>query len=135
MTPTFTISELARSTWQDFLRARRGLFIFDLVFKLGQAWLVVPVVALLLAGILALAGYLAVSNWDMIHFLLRPIGLLYAALFGTMIVAMMLFEQAGLMVLTALKGRDQRPTIPEMVRAVLVKLYCIVPLGAILVGL
>src|SRR5262245_4616721 len=97
-----TLFELARSAWCDFWRARRALFIYEILFKLLEAWLFLPVVALVLALILSRAGHIAVTNRDLLDFFLSPSGLLYAALFSTVTVALLLLEQAGIMILVAL---------------------------------
>src|SRR5262249_37918625 len=94
-----TVAALARFVWHDFLCARRALFIFEVLFKLLEAWLLVPAVALALAAVLSRAGHIAVSNLDILDFLLTPFGLLYAGLFSTVAVALLLLEQAGIMAL------------------------------------
>src|SRR5262245_56660582 len=116
MKAPLTVPPLARSVWHDFVRARGALFIFEFVFKLAQVWLFVPAVALRLAAVLAAAGHIAVSNRDILDFLLMPAGMLYAALFGTITVALLLFEQASSMVLAALAGPVERPPVKEMLR-------------------
>jgi hypothetical protein len=63
-----TVSALARSVWHDFLVARRGLFIYEVLFNLLEAWLLVPAVALVLAIILSRADHVAVSNQDILSF-------------------------------------------------------------------
>jgi glycerophosphoryl diester phosphodiesterase len=126
-----TVAALARSVWHDFLRARRALFVYELVFKLAEAWLLVPVVAVVLAAVLRRSGHVAVSNLDILDFLLTPTGLLYAALFTTVAVAMLLFEQAGIMVVAALNGSAERPRLTQALRAAFPKLLRIVQLGAI----
>src|SRR6516165_9285015 len=92
-------SAVFRLVWQDFGRARRPLFIYEFLFKLVEFWLLVPLVTVVLAAILAQAGHVAVTNQDILSFLLTPVGLLYAALFSTTTVALLLFEQAGIMIL------------------------------------
>jgi glycerophosphoryl diester phosphodiesterase len=126
---------LARSVWHDFLRARRALFVYEIVFKAVEAWLLVPAVALGLAVILSRAGHVAVSNQDLLHFLLTPLGLLYAALVSTAALAALLFEQAGIMVLAALAGSGERPPFRQAVRAVIRNALRIVQLGAVQAGL
>jgi glycerophosphoryl diester phosphodiesterase len=128
-------SGLARSVWHDFLRARRALFVYEIVFKLVEAWLLVPAVALGLAVIMSRAGHVAVSNHDLLHFLLTPLGLLYAALVGTAAMAALLFEQAGILVLTALAQSVERPPFKQAVRAVVRSALRIVQLGAVQAGL
>ena len=57
-----------------------------------------------LSAVLSRAGHVAVSNRDILDFLLTPAGLLYAGLFGSVAVAFLLLEQAGIMVLVAFAG-------------------------------
>src|SRR5262245_48664405 len=126
---------LARSAWRDFLAARRALFVFEILFKLLETWLFVPVVAVALAVILAGAGRVAVSNRDILDFVLSPLGLLYAALLGTVAAALYLLEQAGILVVAALGCSPERPPVGQMLRAVLRKSLLIGQLGAVKVVL
>jgi glycerophosphoryl diester phosphodiesterase len=133
MKEPLTISALARSVWHDFLRARRAIFLFEFAFKLAEVWLLAPIVAWLLAAVLAGAGHIALSNFDILNFLLTPAGLLYAALFGTIATALLLVEQAGVMGLAAMSGPVERPPTRQIVRAALPNTLRVVQLGAILV--
>src|SRR5262245_51188390 len=131
MSEPLTIAGLARSVWRDFYRARHGLFVYEILFKLVQGWLLVPAIALVLAVILSQAGHIAVSNWDILNFFLTPLGLLYTALFGTITVALLLFEQAGVMVILALTASGERPSFKQSLRALFQKSLGILQLGAI----
>jgi glycerophosphoryl diester phosphodiesterase len=131
MSNRIAISALARSAWRDFLRARSALFVFDIVFKLVEAWLLVPAAAVALAIVLSRAGHVAVSNRDILEFLLTPLGLLYAALFGTVAVAFLLFEQAGIMALADLADAAKRPPLMRASRAVFWKCLRVFRLGAV----
>jgi glycerophosphoryl diester phosphodiesterase len=135
MNQPLTVSPLARSVWRDFVRARHALFLFELLFKLGQVWLFVPAVALVLAAVLAGAGHSAVSNRDILDFLLTPAGLLYAALFGTLAAALLLFEQAGVMALATLAGPGERPPVNVVLRTAVRKSWRVAQLGAVLAAL
>jgi glycerophosphoryl diester phosphodiesterase len=135
MNEPLSVSGLARSVWHDFLRAWRALVIYEILFKILQAWLFVPAVALTLAIILSRAGYVAVSNMDIVDFLLTPLGLLYAALFGTAAVALLLLELAGIMVLAGLAKRTERPPFQEFLRAVLARVLRVAQLAAIVLVL
>ena len=126
---------LARSVWHDFLRARRELFVYEILFKLAEAWLLAPSIALFLAAILSQAGHVAVSNQDIVDFLLTPLGMLYAALFITFAAALLLFEQAGAMALVSLRTSSARPAIGPMLRHACAKSGSIVKLGAMQAGL
>jgi glycerophosphoryl diester phosphodiesterase len=131
MNKPLTVSALAQSVWQDFLRARRGLFVYEILFKLAEAWLLVPAAAVLFAAILSWAGHTAVSNRDILDFLLTPLGLLYAALFCTVAVALLLFEQAGIVLLVRRSGSTERPPVREAIGAAFGKSLRIVQLGAV----
>jgi glycerophosphoryl diester phosphodiesterase len=131
ITEPLPVSALAGAAWRDFLRARRALFIYEILFELLKAWLLVPVVAVVLAAILSQAGHVAVSNEDILEFLLTPLGLLYAALIGTVGVASLLLEQAGIMALAALAGRAQRPPFKQALGAAFGTSLRIVRLGAV----
>jgi len=131
MKEPLTVSALVRSVWHDFRHARRALFIYEVLFKLVEVWLLVPAVALVLGAILSRAGHIAVSNRDILDFLLTPTGLLYAALFSTGAVALLLFEQAGVMVLVALTGAEERPPFKQMLGAAFRKVLRIVQLSAV----
>ena len=130
-----TVSPLVRSVWRDFVRARHALFVFEFLFKLAQIWLFVPAVALLLAAALAAAGHIAVSNRDILEFLLTPAGLVYGALFGVLALALLLFEQASVMVLAALTGPVERPPVKAMLRTAVRKSLRVVQLGAVMAAL
>jgi glycerophosphoryl diester phosphodiesterase len=117
MNDFLTVTALTRAAWQDFRSARRPLFIYDVLFKVAEAWVLVPAVALFLAVILSWAGHVAVSNQDLLAFLLTPPGLLCAALLGTVAVALLLFEQAGILALVALTRSGERTPFKRMLRA------------------
>src|SRR5271166_4398983 len=131
MNDPLTVSALAGCVWRDFMRSRRALFVYEVLFKLATVWVVAPVVAVLLAAILATAGHVAVSNLDILDFLVTPTGLIYAALVGTFATALLLFEQAGVMVLVAVDRTVERPPLKEMLGDAFRKSLRIVQLGAI----
>jgi glycerophosphoryl diester phosphodiesterase len=123
------------SVWHDFRRAWGALVVYEFLFKLLEAWLFVPAVAVVLSAALSRAGHVAVSNRDVLDFLLSPFGLLYAVLFGTVAVALLLWEQAGIMVLAAQTGFAERPPLRQMFRATFWKTWRIAQLGAIQLAL
>jgi glycerophosphoryl diester phosphodiesterase len=131
MNDPLTVSALATSVWRDFRKARRPLFIWEAAFKVTQAWLFIPAIAAILAAVLAGAGHVAVSNTDILDFLLTPSGLLYAALLGTLWVAILLFEQAGIMLIAAFAGTSGWQLVMQIRRAFLAKAWRIAQLGAL----
>ncbi len=113
MNEPLPVSALSASAWHDFRRAWGALVVYEAFFKLLEAWLFVPALAVLLSAVLSRSGRLAVSNRDALDFLLSPSGLLYAALFGTTVVALLLWEQAGLMALAASSVSPRRLPIRQ----------------------
>ncbi|HEY7427998.1 MAG TPA: glycerophosphodiester phosphodiesterase [Gemmataceae bacterium] len=121
--------------WHDFRRAWGALVVYEVLFKLLEAWLFVPAAAVVLSAALSRAGHVAVSNQDVLGFLLSPFGLLYAILFGTVAVALLLLEQAGIMVLAAQTGFAERPPLRRTLRAALWKTWRVAQLGAVKLAL
>jgi glycerophosphoryl diester phosphodiesterase len=117
------------------MRARHALFVFEFLFKLAQVWLLVPAVALILTAALVTSGHLAVSNRDVVDFILKPAGLAYAVALGVLAVASLLFEQASVMVLAALTGPGECPPVRTMLRAAVRKSWRVAQLGAIMAAL
>lgn len=122
---------LCRSAWRDFLSARRALFLFELLFKSLETWLLAPVVALVLATVLAGAGRVAVSNRDILDFVFTPLGMLYAALLAIVAAAFFLLEQAGIMVVAALGCSPERPLVTRMLSVSVRMSFRIAQLGAV----
>jgi glycerophosphoryl diester phosphodiesterase len=129
------VAALFGSVWRDFLRARYGLYVYEILFELLKAWLLVPAIAVVLSIVLSQAGHVAVSNQDILDFLLTPLGLLYAALLGTVGVALLLLQQAVIMVLVALTGPAERPSVWQTLRAAFPQTWRIAQLGAMQAGL
>src|SRR5262245_48804022 len=98
MADPFSVTNLACLAWHDFRRSWGALVIYEVLFKLLEAWLFIPAVALLLSVVLSQAGHVAVSNWDIIDFVFTPVGMLYAALLSSLAVALLLLEQAGILI-------------------------------------
>lgn len=42
MNERLTNPALARSVWRDFWHDRHGLYVYEIVFKLAEAWLLSP---------------------------------------------------------------------------------------------
>jgi glycerophosphoryl diester phosphodiesterase len=121
--------------WRDFRRAWGALVVYEFVFKLLEAWLFVPAVAVVLSVILSRAGHIAVSNRDVLDFMLSPFGLLYSAFFLTVAVALLLLEQAGIMALVSLTDSVERPPVRQMLHVSFLKTLRVTQLGAVKVAL
>jgi glycerophosphoryl diester phosphodiesterase len=106
----FSLFSLGRSVWTDLRGAWRQLVLFQVGFKLLEAWLLVPLIAVLMAAVLRRAGHFAVSNQDIRDFLLSPLGLVYGMVFSTIAVSLFLVEQAGMMAVVSASESDNRAT-------------------------
>jgi glycerophosphoryl diester phosphodiesterase len=135
MNESLTLPALIKSCWLDFRRAWGNLVVFEILFQSFKAWLLVPGIAVLLAAVLAHGGHVAVSNRDILDFLLTPTGLLYAVLFGALAVVLWLLEQAGAMSLVALADSGTRPPPGRAIRVALAKSLRVGQLGTIQAGL
>ena len=131
----YSHTELARSVWRDFRRARRSLLVFEVLFKLFETWLLLPALTFALAFILARSGHIAVSNLDILDYLLSPLGLLYTALLIAATAALLLYDQAGVMVIATLaateRPRPGQPSFADIGKIVL----RVAKLGALMAGL
>ncbi|MFO0852378.1 MAG: glycerophosphodiester phosphodiesterase family protein [Gemmataceae bacterium] len=128
------VSPLVGAAWRDFRRAWVSLVAYEAGFKLLETWLIAPVIAVGLSGVLSRAGHDAVSNRDLLAFLLTPTGGLYAALVGTAAVVLLLVEQAGVMALADRAGVGGRPTVRRAVLAGPAALLRVTHLGAVQVA-
>jgi glycerophosphoryl diester phosphodiesterase len=135
MNQPLTVSALAGSVWQDFRRAWGSLIVFEVLFKLLEAWLLLPLLAMGLSAVLSRAGHLAISNRDILDFLLSPSGLLYIAIAVTVVVALLLFEQGAIMVIVARAGRPERPTFRQILGDATLNMFRVVQLSAVKVVL
>ncbi len=126
-----SITDLARSVAGDFRRAWRALVRFEVLFKVFCTLLLVPATAWLLAALVARTGRAAVSNTDLVGFLLSPAGLLYAAVVGVGALALAQCEQAGLMSVAALNQSDRRLTTRRALAVLAVSFFRVLRLGAV----
>lgn len=128
---TFTV---ASSAWRDFGRIWRMVFAFEVAFGLAEAWLLVPAVGSVLARIMEASGHVAVSNRDVLAFVLSPLGLAYAATFAAAAAGFLLLEQAGIMAIAATGGGGVPPSPRAAMRLALWSAMRVPMLGAIKLG-
>ena len=98
--------------FHDFRRLWRELLIFDVAFQLLRAWLIVPLIAFALSLVLFKAGRVAVSNQEIIGFLLTPMGGMYLVLLSTTAAILILLEQAGMLTVIGLKLNSEVTSSP-----------------------
>lgn len=125
------LSTLLPSLITDFRRAWKALLLFEVLFKFLEAWLFVPVITLLLSLVLSRAGHLAVSNRDILEFLFSPLGWLYASLAGTLALAVLLLEQAGILLLAHAASPSAPPLHTPSLWTSIFRLSRLAELGAL----
>ena len=123
------------AAWLDFLRRWRELLLFEAGFKLVQAWLLVPAVAVALAVVMSRAGYVAVNDWDLLDFLLTPVGLVYASLLGVFTATLLLLESAAVLGLVGREDAGGARWSRSTPRAVGEVVWKVTQLGAMKFGL
>src|SRR4051794_28364829 len=88
--PKSVFSGLARGVRSDLRRSFLVLLSFEAGFKLLSAAVLLPVVAALLFHLVRRGGYAAVTNTDLLAFLLSPAGVTCAFLMGLKVLALTL---------------------------------------------
>ena len=135
MTVPTTVSAFFATAWHEFRRARYSLVTYEFLFKFAETWLFVPVVGMLLAAVLSRAGHTAVSNLDILDFLLTPSGLLYGAMLATIAMTYWLVEQTGVMVLAAMAEKKERSPLRQVPGMLARKSWPVVRLSAVLAAM
>ncbi|WP_397570698.1 glycerophosphodiester phosphodiesterase family protein [Schlesneria sp. T3-172] len=107
MNPSLDPVTVLKGLIQDFRQLWRELLIFDVLFQLVRAWLIVPLIAMALSFLLFKAGRVAVSNQDIFNFLLSPLGAAYAVTLSATTAVLILLEQAGMLVVIGMRHRPQ----------------------------
>src|SRR5262245_64028384 len=93
---------LLRAAARDFRRAWLPLAVYAVALRLVAGFVVVPAAAWVLARLVAASGHTAVSNTDILTFLLTPTGLAAAALAGVAVLSGALLEHTGVLAVAAL---------------------------------
>jgi glycerophosphoryl diester phosphodiesterase len=125
---------LARAAWADFRRTARPLLAYTIAVKLLVAPLAVPATGWLLAKLIATSGRTAVSNTDVVFFLMTPVGLLAGAVAGIAVLSAALLEHTGALAIIALKFTGHRVTVRRAIVVVLAGIVRVLRLGAVQLG-
>jgi glycerophosphoryl diester phosphodiesterase len=99
----------------DFRLASRQLILTDIVYKAVAFIVLTPLVSVLLRATLAASGMTILTDQDILSFLLGPIGWIAFIIVSSVVVAVMVLEQAALMTVVAGAAQDN----PISVRAAL----------------
>jgi glycerophosphoryl diester phosphodiesterase len=98
-----TIRDLTTAVARDLRRSFAAVAAFEVLFKLLTLLVVAPGLAAVLFHLIRAGGRTAVTNTDILGFLLSPAGVLYGFVLGLKLLGLGLLEHAGVLALAALK--------------------------------
>ena len=110
-TRSMTIPSLGWTVLGDFLRVIKPLVIFELLFKLAATGLGMLVALVVLELLSRSVGSAAVTNTEIVDFLLSPIGVLVVAVLGLSALLVIVLEHLGVMAIVARFERGQEVTV------------------------
>lgn len=88
-------------------RHGRSLVLYHLFFTILASLLLLPASSWLLTALLDSAGQPAVTNFDILTFLLSPVGLFWLLAAATLTLGWIIADQAGMIVIAASTGRGR----------------------------
>jgi glycerophosphoryl diester phosphodiesterase len=101
--PFVPLRELARALRSDLRRGFGVLLAYEALFKLLSALVLLPALVAVLYQLVRFEGRTALTNTDILGFLLSPLGVLYAYVLGLKVLGLSMLEHAGAMALAAMK--------------------------------
>ena len=110
-TRSMTIPSLGWTVLGDFLRVIKPLVIFELLFKLAATGLGMLVALVVLELLSRSVGSAAVTNTEIVDFLLSPVGVLVVAVLGLSALLVTVLEHLGVMAIVARFERGQEVTV------------------------
>ena len=103
-----SVLSLAAGVLSDFRRLFVPLATFEILFKSAVAILSIAGGAVLLAILVRFTGTSAVTNTDIVDFLLSPVGVLVVAMLGLSALVITVLEHLGVMAIVARFQRGQK---------------------------
>lgn len=90
-----------------FVRYGRSLLLYHLFFTILTVVALVPTTSLVLTALLTTSGEPAMTNAEILDFLLSPWGLLWALAAATVTVTLITLDEAGMIVIAAAAPRGR----------------------------
>jgi glycerophosphoryl diester phosphodiesterase len=101
--------------WPLFRRIARPVLIYEAGWKLAVLFLLGPLTTAILNAAIALGRGSAVTNNEIVGFVLSPTGVVTLSGFGILTLAVLFFEQAGLVVLALTAIRGERASLRRVI--------------------
>ena len=115
--PPLSPGLLARDVWRDFRNAFTPLIAFEVAFKGAAILLGAAGTGWILGPLIASTGHAAVSNKEIVHFLMAPAGLAYLILLALSLMLATLLEHVGVIAIAAARLQGRAVTIRETLAA------------------
>jgi glycerophosphoryl diester phosphodiesterase len=109
-THAVTTTQLCANVWHDFRRGFSQLLAYNLFVKVIGLALLEPFSTWFFTALISVTGRLSVHNEQLLTFFLSPPGMVMLALSGTITLAVLFIERAGLMLIAAALLRGQSHT-------------------------
>ncbi len=106
---------IVQESLQCFRASWKPLVVTDLLYKVLAFIVLIPLLAIVLRIFVGLGGQPAVADFEIVHFLLGPLGWLCAIVAGAYWLAIVAWEQASLLAIIAAWRNDQSlPPLPAL---------------------
>ena len=93
--------DFTRQVFATLIRQRRPLLLYHLFFSVLAATLLVPATRHIMTLVLTQSGQRAVTNHDVVTFLLSPLGLAWCLTGATLLLLLITLQRAGMIVIAA----------------------------------
>ena len=110
------LRDLTRSIRDDLRRTWPQLLATDLLYKLAATIVIAPLAGLVLRGIVAFSGDAAITDLDILDFVLSPVGIVGLTVVAGIGVAVFALEQTCLMTISFGAARDARVSTKAALR-------------------
>jgi glycerophosphoryl diester phosphodiesterase len=126
--------DIAKDVGCDLRHSLRPFVVFDLFFKATAAAMLVPAAAWVAGSVVSSSGQPAVSNEEIVSFLISWRGVIWLLAAGTTGVALVFAEHGGVMLIAAGGRQGRRRVVPGVLWSILRLSPRLLKLGALYVG-
>ena len=124
---TRQVLEAFRLNWKLFLGIHIAVNVFSLL-------VLTPLVTLLMGWLILISGHTALTDEDILYFVLSPVGMTILLLAGAMYATVIVFQQAAMITAAYNVTSENAVSIPKLTRYLLVKFWPLFRLALHMVG-
>ena len=123
------MSRSALSTWKEVLTILSGNFsqvlVIHLIYVILGTIIFTPLVGIIGQGLLNMSGQSVFSDFDILYFLLTPLGMLSGIVFMSLLITIIILEQASMMVISSSAINGQQVGVIKPLTFTLVRIKTI----------